>query len=147
MDWKKIKYFTIQEFADPDYAGSGDLINVGLVYMLDELRAKLKAPIITHWRVGGCVDIEGRHGHALHSYHLLKKGAMACDFHIQTAMDPRKQYAVVESMQWGGLGVYYCWEWGGKLLPVGFHVDLRLRELTQRWVCRAKDDYQYLLGR
>jgi len=63
-NWDDIKYFTAEEFADPLYPGSGVLIHFPLVIKLDHLRECIKCPIITHWAVGGCVDVNGVHGHS-----------------------------------------------------------------------------------
>lgn len=147
IDWKRVEYFIPQEFDDPNFPESGEKAHPDLVYKLNELRRISGCPLVTHWKVGGCVDVDGSHGHSKNSFHLLSRGAMASDFHFVTSMEPRKQYAIVESVGWGGIGVYYCWYWNGKLLPIAFHVDLRAQELTQRWVSRSKGDYVYLLGR
>jgi len=145
--WAQIKYFTPREFDDPAVPGSGKLIHFPLVIKLNHLRECIKCPIVTHWAVGGCVDIGGTHGHSSNSYHLWKMGAMAVDFHFNTGLDPREQYYYVEQEEFGGIGVYYSWRWNDKLLPIAFHVDMRPLSLIQRWVSRKKGEYDYLLGR
>ena len=144
--WDNIKYFNPEEFADPNYPGSGKLIHLPLVIKLDHLRTVIKRPCITHWKVGGCVDVKGEHGHAEQSFHRLDMGAMACDFHFDCNILPREQYYYVEREGFGGIGVYYDWHWDGKLLSIGFHVDMRQLASIQRWVHRD-DEYFYLLGR
>ena len=151
-DWTKIRYFTPKEFDDPLYPGSGGDIDSALVYKLDIMRGRAeeydpKILCITHATVGGAVCVGGSSGHALNSFHLKWNGAKACDFHFKTDVDPRKQYKWVEEMGFTGIGVYYCWHWNGKLLPIGFHVDLRPIDRLQRWVCREKGKYEFLLGR
>ena len=145
--WKKVKYFDPEQFDDPNYPESGKNINGILLFQLEKLRKETKWPIITHAIVGGCVDVDGSHGHSNASLHLISNGARACDFHFKTDADPRLQYREIERIGFGGIGIYYNWRWGGKLLPIGFHVDVRPLERYQRWVCRKKGEYLYLLGR
>jgi hypothetical protein len=145
-NWDDIKYFTAEEFADPLYPGSGMLIHFPLVIKLDHLRECIKCPIITHWAVGGCVDVNGVHGHSSNSFHLAKNKCMAVDFHFDTGIDPREQYYYVEREGFGGIGVYYDWHWNGKLLPIAFHVDSRGLDKIQRWK-HVHGEYLYLLGR
>ena len=147
LDWSTIRFFVQKEFDDPLYPGSGESIDSALVYKMDTLRGRVGCQIITHWRVGGAVDVVGSHNHAKNSFHLVWNGAKACDFHFKTDTDPRQQYRWVEEMFFPGLGVYYCHKWNGKLLPVDFHIDLRPADRLQRWVCRTEKDYIYLLGR
>jgi len=145
INWDHVKdFFKPREFDDPHYPGSGKNFNGALFAKLYSLRKRTGWPIITHYGVGGCIDVDGRWGHSPNSYHLLKNGG-ACDFHFDTDADPRKQYRMVEEALFGGIGVYYTWLWDGKLLPIAFHVDDRPR--IQRWVCRNKGEYLYLLGR
>ena len=146
IDWLSIDHFTPDEFADPNYADSGPLISPLIVYPLNDLRHNTGWPIITHAAVGGCVDVDGSHGHAKKSLHLMDQGAMACDFHFNTDADPREQYRQVEAMGFGGVGIYYDWHWDGQLLGIGFHVDQRSVTRLQRWV-RRNGEYVYLLGR
>jgi hypothetical protein len=146
INWSHIKWFKREEFDDPNYPESGNLIDVTLLFMLDKLRHKTGWPIVPHGAVGGCVDIDGSHGHAKNSYHLASNGARAVDFHFVTDADPRIQYYEISRFGFPGLGIYYDWHWAGKLLPLGFHVDLRPRTMTQRWR-RHKGQYLYLLGR
>ena len=146
IHWEHVRYFTQREFQDPDVTNSGDLIDGRLLLLLDKLRHETGWPIIPHWQVGGCVDVNGTHGHAPHSYHLKAKGCKAVDFHFNTTATPRYQYYMVSLFGFPGLGVYYDWHWNGELLPLGFHVDLRPRKRTQRWA-RRDGHYTYLLWR
>ena len=82
MNWSEVKYFGRGEFDDPDYPDSGELINEELVKKLDLLRELSGWAIIPHWKVGGCVDVKGTHGHSERSYHRKERGCKACDFHF-----------------------------------------------------------------
>jgi len=144
--WKRVRYFVPNEFDDPNYLDSGKNIDGALLYKLDELRHETGWPIVTHWEVGGCVDVGGTHGHSENSYHLITNGAKACDFHFLTNIDPRLQYREVEKIGFFGIGIYYDWHWDDKLLPIGFHVDERPKNKLQRWT-RRNGQYFYLLGR
>jgi len=146
IDWSQIKYFRQFEFNDPSVSESGQYINEALLYKLETLREKSGWPIVTHWRVGGCVDMKGKYGHAINSYHLIKNGARAIDFHFKTSASKREQYRLVESMRFGGVGLYIdVWKWSNRILPIGFHVDTRPDNLLQRWSCTEKGKYIYLL--
>jgi hypothetical protein len=153
MDWSNIRHFQQKEFDDPLYPGSGEGIDSALVYKMDTMRGRAEeedpqVKCIIHGKVGGAVDVAGKHGHALNSFHLKWNGAKAVDFHFKTHIDPRLQYFLwVEPMKFPAIGIYYCWHWNGKLLPVGFHIDLRPTHRVQRWTCREKGKYEYLLGR
>jgi len=144
IEWKHVRHFQRWEFDDPNYPESGNLIDPTLLFMLDKLRHETDWPLVPHGAVGGCVDVDGSHGHAQHSYHLAINGAQACDFHFSTSEDPRKQYVQVARMGFSGIGVYYDWHWAGKLLQIGFHVDLRPMAQAQRWK-RVNGRYFYLL--
>jgi len=153
IKWSAIKYFKPREFDDPLHPGSGESISGRVLFLLVELRIETGWPIRTHWEMGGCVDVDGSHGHSGNSYHLLENGAEAVDFHFLSEdgkrlcdAHPRMQYAKVEQMRFGGIGVYYDWKWNNKALPIGFHVDPRPVERMQRWK-RVKGEYIYLLGR
>ena len=146
INWKRVRHFTPEEFNDPNYPDSGKNIDGTLLYRVDELRHETGWPILTHWKVGGCIDVDGSQGHSKNSYHLIANGAKACDFHFITEVDSRLQYREVEKMGFPGLGIYYDWHWNGKLLRIGFHVDMRPKSRLQRWT-RRNGEYFYLLGR
>lgn len=145
-DWSHIDHFEEWEFADPNHPGSGSLIDGQLLIMFEKMRKDLDCPIIPHGSVGGCVDVDGAWGHSHNSYHRKDKGCKAVDFHLVTDLSPREQFYYVSSYAFPGLGVYYDWKWDGKMLPIGFHADLRPRNRTQRWT-RRNGVYFYLLGR
>lgn len=142
IHWEHVKHFSSEEFDDPYFPGSGKFIDGVLLLKLEQLREWTGWPIITHWAVGGCIDVEGKHGHSKNSYHLKK---MACDFHLETDDNPRCQYYQVAKASFGGIGVYQNeWKWHDELLPIAFHVDVRPKTKTQVW--RRKDgEYLYLL--
>ena len=153
INWKHVQHFERKEFDDPRVEGSGDFMDGQLVHMLDKMRSECGWAIITHQKVGGCVDLDGSHGHAPASYHLKLKGCKAVDFHFADpssfkplTIDARIQYAIVEQYRFMGIGIYYDWYWAGKFLPIGFHVDLRPLNKIQRWK-RIGGRYIYLLGR
>ena len=137
IKWKDVRYFLPDEFDDPNHPGSGKEIDGILLFQLERLRHTTKWPIITHSAVGGCIDVDGSHGHSEKSYHLLKQGACACDFHFQTDIDVRIQCLEVEMLGFPGVGFYFDWHWNGVLLPIGFHVDMRPKHRAQRWTRKA----------
>ena len=145
MTWDKINHFEQREFDDPKYPGSGRYMSMDTVQLLDTLREDTGWPLITHWAVGGCVDMHGDHGHSEHSYHLQSMGASACDFHFNTEDSIREQVAAVTHSGFNGIGIYFNWKWDGKILHVGFHVDRRPNFKFQVWTCRTKGAYIYLL--
>ena len=146
MDWNNIEFFDMENFDDPLYPGSGENIDPLIALVLDSLRRNTGWPIRIHTSVGGAVDMHGDHGHADGSYHLLKNGCKAADWHFVTDTDYRLQYRAVEKMGFNGIGSYLGhWRWNGKILPIGFHTDLRPKGLIQRWSCRKKGEYFYLL--
>ena len=146
MDWNNIEFFEQSEFDDPLYPGSGENIDALIVLALDSLRRGTGWPMIVHTIVGGAVDMYGKHGHADESYHLLKNGCKAADWHFVTDAPYRLQYRAVEKMGFNGIGIYLkLWKWNGKILQIGFHTDRRPKELIQRWLCRKKGKYFYLL--
>ncbi|MCK4240834.1 MAG: hypothetical protein KAX30_04365 [Candidatus Atribacteria bacterium] len=144
IQWNKVTNFEMKEFDDPNYPDSGKLINYKIVYDLDHLREVIKCPII----VLAAVDVYGEHGHSPNSFHLAKNHCRAVDFYIETDMLPRKQYYYVERAGFGGIGVYLTlWhDKKGVLLPIAFHIDSRPISRLQRWSCRMKGQYEYLLG-
>jgi len=145
INWNKYKYFKEEDFADPLSKGSGNMIDERLLFLLDELRIRFGWPMIFHSIVGGCVDVNGSHGHAKKSYHLTLMGAKAVDFHFQTTkVHARKQFLEVIKTGFTGIGVYFDWSWNNNLLPIGFHVDLRSENKTQIWK-RSSGRYIYLL--
>ena len=157
MDWNNIEYFEEENFDDPLYPGSGKNIDPLIVLALDSLRRNTGWPIIIHtllttlpngeiFSIGGAVDMYGEHGHKDDSYHLLENGCIAVDWHFKTDAPYRLQYRAVEKIGFTGIGVYISlWKWAGKLLPVGFHTDRRPKGRIQRWSCREKGKYTYLL--
>jgi len=144
IQWEHISHFDRAEFDDPLYPGSGDLIDPEFLILVVRMRVDVGWPMISHARVGGCVDVDGVHGHADNSYHLVKMGCKAIDFHFVTTAPARRQYYEVGRFGFGGLGAYFDWHWNDKLLPIGFHVDLRPKDQAQRWT-RKNGEYFYLL--
>jgi len=151
MNWSTIKYFGRGEFDDPDFPGSGKLIGEDVIERLDLLRKVTGWAIIPHGKVGGCVDVNGTHGHSKRSYHLKERGCKACNFHFADPktfkwlrINTRLQYYEVEEVGFGGIGIYRDWVWNGECLPIGFHVDTRPTERMQRWR-RENGKYLYLL--
>ena len=145
--WEKVKkYFVPQEFDDPFCPGSGKRIDEELLLKLFELREIVGKKIITHWRAGGGIDVTGKCGHAPKSYHLLQRGAKAVDFHFE----PLKRHEIrpiiqtIISIGFGGIGLYYDWEWNGKPLLIGFHVDTRPLKKFQIWK-RINGRYAYFI--
>lgn len=145
INWNEFNYFKSYEFDDPKYTGSGDLIDINTLKKLESLRIETGWPIKTHWAVGGCVDVDGVHGHSSNSCHLLKNGASAVDFHFDTDASPRVQLYHVINSGFCGIGCYYDWHWDGKLLKIGFHVDNRDINKAQVWK-REKGKYIYLIN-
>ena len=136
--WKSVLYFTPDEFDDPAHPGSGKYIDSLLVLLLDKLRITINAPIITHWQVGGAVDVHGTHGHAPDSYHLLGKGCKAVDFHIKTHQLLREQYNFVCQAGFAGIGLYPYWN------SPGFHVDVRPKHMTNHWYSPSPKIYKMI---
>lgn len=140
FQWKHVLYFEPWEFDDPNHPGSGKYIDAKLVLLLDKLRITINAPVNTNYQVGGCVDMDGRWGHADDSYHLYGKGCRASDIWIDTSTKTfREQCNIVCQCGFGGVGVYTWWK------RPGFHIDVRPIVLTQHWLSPEKGKYIYLL--
>jgi len=146
IDWNAIpgRVFVRDEFDDPNYPGSGDLIDPHLMRQLVALRLYTKWPMIIHGPIGGAVDVDGVWGHAPHSYHRKDMGCRAVDFHFNTNAPARLQAYYVSLFAFGGMGFYFDWRWGGKKLKIGFHVDTRPREHFQLWR-REDGEYIYMM--
>ena len=124
----------MEEFSDPLHLGSGDLINPEFLVLVVRLRKDTGFPVVIH----AAVDVDGTHGHAPNSLHLVKNGAKAIDFHFSTKANQREQFYYVVKGGFTGIGVYYDWNnWG-------FHVDMREKDKTQIWI-RDKGKYMYFL--
>ena len=153
INWNHVKYFSADEFADPNYPGSGELINGKLVYMLEQSRRdtflydpKRGWPMLIHYQAGGAVDVEGSWGHSKNSYHLLRNEAKAVDFHFDVDIPIKEQIYFVLKCGFGGVGIYYnVWRYNGVLLPVAFHVDIRPKTEFLIWKCYKKGVYEYVL--
>lgn len=146
INWLSIKkYFSIEDFSDPLVNNSGNLIDENLLSMLIDLSMLSGTKIIPHGKVGGCVDVNGKHGHATNSYHLMSNGCKAVDFHFNTdILNIREQFNFICIIGFTGIGVYYDWKWDNKQLKVGFHVDIRPKRFVQIWK-KEKERYIYFL--
>ena len=131
MDWQNIRYFRPEEFADPDYPGSGELIQDKVVALLEWLRRNTGWPVIVH----AAVDVDGVH-HSRNSFHNQAQGCKAVDFHFKTDADFRHQAQKVIVSGFRGIGIYQDWR------NPGFHCDTRDR--FQIWK-REAGQYVYLL--
>jgi len=145
ISWKHVKWFTSSEFDDPLYPGSGEFINGSLLIMLEKLRnatfdenREKGWPIVIHNSVGGAVDIKGEHGHSENSLHLFRNNCKAVDFNFKTDASLRKQLFLISKIGFGGIGFYPGWK------SQGFHIDIRPKNQTQRWIC-INGEYTYLL--
>lgn len=140
INWKNVRYFTEDEFEDAEVPGSGQYIDGVTLMLLDNLRDKTGWPI---W-VQQAVDMGGSHGHAPNSYHLLKNGCKAVDWHFGVDVPVRVQIHQVLMSPFTGIGLYFDWHIDGKPLAVGFHTDTRAVEKTQLWR-RDGGKYVYLI--
>ena len=140
INWDLVPHFERHEFDDPDHPGSGDLIDPVFLMSVVRLRKDTGWLLIPHWPVGGCVDVDGTHGHADDSFHLKKMGCKAIDFHFDIIGHERLQYYYVSKHGFTGVGVYYDSPSG----KIWFHVDHRPKEITQRWK-RIDGEYVYFL--
>ena len=144
--WKSVVRFVPREFDDPDFPGSGTHIDALLVLNLDKLAITTNWRVITHWRIGGCVDMKGSHGHARSSYHRSDRGCKAADVHfLDINYEPlnislREQYVEVCKAGFPGIGIYPWW----KPYPGGFHVDARPRILANHWYSPTRKVYRPL---
>jgi len=146
INWELVPFFSVSEFDDPKYPGSGDCIDGAFLHMIVRLRLYTGWPMITHAPVGGAVDVDGSYGHAVNSYHLKKMGCKALDFHFRTKASVREQVHVVLQTGFGGVGMYLnLWRWNNQVLPVAFHIDTRPIYRFQAWTCRERGNYVYLL--
>lgn len=145
MDWGQIKHFKSEEFDDPNEPGSWKFMSEKTILNLEWLRRDTGWPIITHNKFGlrgtVCVLPEGHSDNSLH-YADCPEGCSAMDWHFQTDADPREQASWVLRSRFRGIGVYSDWEWDGRVLPIGFHTDMRRR--YQVWK-RVNGEYIYLL--
>ena len=139
IHWNCVRYFGAHEFEDPLYPGSGELIDGTLLLLLDKMRHETEWPIVPHGAVGGCVDVEGKHGHADDSMHLKRNGCKAVDFHFLTYEPLEVQFNFVCRYGFPGIGVYPEWRPGA-----GFHIDMRPIDRTQHWIFR-NGVYNYFL--
>jgi hypothetical protein len=138
IDWRQFKYFTPSQFDDPLVPGSGENIHPLVPTYLNRLRECTGWPIWIHRTVGGAVDVNGSHGHTSDSYHLLKNGAMAVDWHFDTDASRQAQIRAVLHSNFTGIGIYYDWS------KFGFHTDIRPVEKYQVWK-REGGQYTYFV--
>ncbi len=144
LDWKLIEHFEQKEFDDPDSPGSWIFMDARAVIMMDWLRKNTEWEIVTHNKFGvrGCVCVQ-KVGHSPKSFHYVENGAHAVDFHFNTDASARDQACAVVKSGFRGIGIYQdVWKWGGKLLPIAFHVDRRKN--FQIWTLRD-GEYIYFL--
>jgi len=145
INWLSIKkYFSLEDFSDPSFVGTGKFINEKVLSMLINLSMLSGNIIVPHGKSGGCVDMDGLYGHSPNSYHLFKNGCRAVDFHFETTMNIREQFRYVIQSGFTGIGIYYDWKWNDEILPVGFHVDNRPAKYLQIWK-RDQGRYIYFL--
>ncbi|RLB06429.1 MAG: hypothetical protein DRG83_00170 [Deltaproteobacteria bacterium] len=123
VDWNQIRHFRQDEW------GRWEFVDPRLIYMMDQLREEIGAPIIIH-------EAYATSGHAKNSYHYIGK---AVDFHIKTKKSFRTQLAVIMRIGFTGIGFYPWWE------HPGWHVDIRPAFKTQLWVSPEKGVYKYLM--
>ncbi|BBO80185.1 hypothetical protein DSCO28_50570 [Desulfosarcina ovata subsp. sediminis] len=147
INWDEIKYFSPRDFDDPNVPGSWRHMAADSILWLNDLRERTGWPIIPHNQYGvrGCVCVDPS-GHSMNSRHYINYpgGCSAIDFHFACDASRREQAKAVMETRFTGIGVYYDWRWNGRLLPVGFHVDIRPRPLAQIWK-RVRGEYLYYL--
>lgn len=135
ISWDRVKHFRPIEFSDPRYPGSGSDIDSVLLWQMERLRCESCCKIYTHWQAGGCMDVDGVHGHAPTSLHRAFK---ACDFHFEKGY-PQEQLHWIQRTGFTGIGWYPWWT------HPGWHVDVRPVERGQVWRSPSKGRYLYLL--
>ena len=144
--WKSVVRFKPREFDDPQFPGSGIHIDAHLVLLLDKLALSTNYRIMTHWKIGGAIDMQGTHGHARKSYHRYDMGCRACDFHMldhdyqPLTINLREQYIKICEAGFSCVIVYPWW----KPYPGGFHADVRPRTIANHMYSPSYKEYTVL---
>lgn len=145
IDWSQYsRYFKEEDFADPKVKNSGSMIDFNLFRLMIDLKIRSGEEVKTHSSIGGCVDVNGDYGHSKESFHLMKMGCKAVDFHFECNLNIREQVHKVVVIGFTGVGIYYNKEFNGRILPVSFHVDNRPTKKMQIWK-KTNGRYIYLL--